>query len=139
MRLAHAVLGLMLLPPVCNAGGTVAFGQVDRLLRQKPEIRAVLLASLVMPGSAEAQIRLGPHFKHLGGHRLGQYTFDALPREQGGVPVRITLCTSWLFLDSAGRVLPEGSDQEFAATQVRELLNAVVLRDAGVSSAAECP
>ena len=139
MRLAPFILALMLLPAICRAGATVGFGQVDHLLQQEPEIRAVLLQSLVMPTSAFAQIRLGPHFMHLGGHRLGPYTFQASPKGKAGAPVLVTLCTSSLLLDSSGKVLPAGTDQEFSATQVRELLNAVVLRDAGVSSAAACP
>jgi len=139
MRLAPLVLALVLLPAICRAGGSVEFDQIDRLLQQKPEIREVLLRSLVMPSSAFAQVRLGPHFKHLGGHRLGPYTFQASPKGKTGAPVLVTLCTSALLLDSSDRVLPTGSGQEFAATHVRELLNAVVLRDAGVSSAAACP
>lgn len=131
-------LALALLPPVCAAGGSVRFGRIDHLLQQKPEIRAVLRQSLEMPTEAFAQVRLGPHFKHLSGDRIGPYTFEASPKTKG-LPVLVTLCTSALFLDSAGRVLPTGSDQEFGATHIRELLNAVVLRDVGVSSAAACP
>ena len=139
MRSAPFFLALMLLPAICKAGGTVEFDRVDRLLQQKPEIRSVLLRSLAMPGSAFAQVRLGPHFQSLSAERLGPYTFQASPKDKVGLPILVTLCTSALFLDSSGRVLPTGGGQEFAATQVRELLNAVVLRDAGVSSAAACP
>jgi len=139
MRFALFILALLLFPPICKAGGTVEFDQIDRLLQQKPEIRAALVGSLVMPNSAYAQVRLGSHFDHLGAYRLGPYEFQAFPKGQTGVPVLVTLCTSYLFLDRSGKVLPMGSDREFSATQVRELLNAVVLRDAGASSEASCP
>lgn len=139
MRLAPLLLALVLLPTICKAGGTVEFERVDRLLQQRPEIREVLLQSLLMPGDAFAQVRLGPHFKHLSGYRLGPYTFLASPKGKTGVSVLVTLCTSAQLLDNSDKVLPTGSGQEFAATRVREFLNAVVLRDVGVSSAAACP
>ena len=129
---------LVLAPAICKAGGTVEFQRVDHLLQQKPEIREVLLRSLVMPGVAFAQVRLGDHFRHLGGNRLGPYTFKASSRNTTAAPVLVTLCTSAVFVDSSDRVLPTG-DEELEATGVRELLNAVVLRDAGVSAAATCP
>lgn len=139
MRFALFPLALILLPTVCKAGGTVDFDRVDDLLRQKPEVRSVLLGSLAMPEDSYAQVRLGPHFTNLGGSRVGPYTFQALPKDKTGVPVLVTLCTSVLFLDDPGNVLPAGSGQEFTATRVRELLDAVVLRDVGVGSAAACP
>ena len=139
MRSVFLVAVLMLLPAAVRAGGSVDFARMDRLLQQKPDIRAVLVQSLVMPDSAFAQIRLGPHFQHLGGERLGPYTFEAWPRSGTGLPVLVTLCTSYRLLDAAGEPIPEGTDQALAATEVRELLDAVVIRDAGASSAADCP
>ena len=130
---------LALISPCCNAGGTVDFAHVDRLLEQKPEIRAVLLRTLTMPNDAYAMVRLGPHFKHLGGSRLGSYTFDAMPKDGKGPAVQVTLCTTPLLLDKSGNTLSSDQDRYFSATQIRELLNAVVLRAAGTSAAATCP
>ena len=139
MRSAALLLALILLPQIGKAGGSVQFSQIHHLLQQKPEIRAVLLQSLAMPSSAYAQVRLGAHFKNLSGYRLGPYTFQASPKGKAGQPVLVTLCTSSRFIDSAGNVLPTGSDEEFSAARVQELLDAVVIRDVGVSSAAACP
>jgi hypothetical protein len=130
---------LALVSPACNAGGTVDFAHVDRLLQQRPEIRSLLLQTLTMPDGAYAQVRLGPHFKSLGGARLGPYTFDASPKDGRGPSVQVTLCTTALLLDDAGNTLSMDQDRYFSATQIRELLNAVVLRAAGTSGAASCP
>jgi hypothetical protein len=139
MRSIVLFFALTLTSPTCNAGGTVDFAHVDRLLQQRPEIRSLLLQTLTMPDGAYAQVRLGPHFEKLGGARLGPYTFDALPTGGKGPAVQVTLCTTPLLLDDAGNTLSSGQDRYFAATKVRELLNAVVLRAAGTSAAAACP
>lgn len=133
------VFALTLVPQTCNAGGTVDFAHVDRLLQQRPEIRSILLQTLTMPSGAYAQVRLGPQFENLGGARLGPYTFDASPKDRKGPSVQVTLCTTPLLLDSSGNTLSSGEDRYFSATRVRELVSAVVLRAAGTSAAATCP
>jgi hypothetical protein len=139
MRSLIFFFALALVSPNCSAGGTVDFAHVDRLLQQRPEIRSILLRTLKMPSGAYAQVRLGSHFEHLGGARLGPYTFDASPKDGKGPSVQVTLCTTPLLLDGSGNTLSMDQDRYFSATRIRELLNAVVLREAGTSAAAACP
>lgn len=139
MRSAVFFLALAAMSQTCRAGGTVDFSYVDGLLQQRPEIRTVLLSSLLMPGDAYAQVRLGSHFTNLGGARLGPYTFDATPKGKAGPSVQVTLCTTPLLLDATGKTVEAGNEQYLSATSVRELLNSVVLRAAGTSGAASCP
>ena len=128
-----------LVPVTCLAGGSVAFGDIDRLLARTPHLKRVI-QSFEPTGSAYAEVRLGPQFKHLGGQRLGPYTFEAHPKgSAGGGIVYVTLCTTYRFADRAGKLLPQGSDKEFDATQVREQVTAVVLRESEGSASADCP
>jgi hypothetical protein len=131
---------IALVPLTCAAGGSVEFAQVDRLLKQTPQVRSALLDALVFPDSGEAEVRLGSHFKHLGAARLGPYTFEARVKGGGGRggAVLVTVCTRYRFLDRAGKVLPEGSDREFEATQVRERVTGVLLGEPG-GEGAGCP
>jgi hypothetical protein len=140
MRRILFALVIALVPLTCAAGGSVEFDQIDRLLRQSPQVRVALLRSLSFPDSAYAEIRLGSHFRHLSAYRLGPYTFEAHVKgsatDRGAVMV--TLCTTHEFLDGAGKPLPDGSDLEFDATRVRERVTGVILREAG-DAAATCP
>jgi len=141
MRLFYLTLAMALFPLTCSAGGTVEFEHIDRLLQQKPQVRAFLLESLAMPGSAYAEVRLGPHFKQLSAYRLGPYTLQA--QRKGGSAhgaVLVSLCTKYQFLDDSGKVISAGTDQELNAAQVQEELTAVVLREIGESNTApDCP
>jgi hypothetical protein len=141
MRRTFAALLIALFPLTCAAGGSVDFGQIDRLLKQSPQVRIALLKSLQFPDTGYADVRLGPHFKHLSAHRLGPYSFEA--RVKGSAPgsgaVLVTLCTTHAFLDAAGKAVPEGSDGEFDATRVRERVTGVILQEATDTTAASCP
>jgi len=133
-------LAFALIPLTCIAGGSVEFEQIDRLLQQTPQIRLTLRQSLDLPSSAYAEIRLGPHFKHLSAYRLGPYTFQAHAKGSASSnAIFVTLCTTYQFLDNSGKVLPRDSDAEFDAAQVQERVTGVVLRESAGDTAASCP
>jgi len=75
--------------------------------------------------SAFAETRLGSHFVHLGGARVGPYTIRATAPDDHEVDV--VLCTTYRFLDEHGHVLPEGKME--SATRIDERLEAVLLQD----------
>lgn len=128
-----------LLPLTCIAGGTIEFKQINRLLQQKPQLSSILLQSIDLPSSAYAEVRLGSHFKHLSAFRLGPYTFQARPKgSKGSGTITVTLCTQYQFLDSSGKVIPQGSDREFDAMQVQEQLTAIVFSETAEQMRASC-
>jgi len=140
MRRILPALVAALVPVTCLAGGSVGLDEVDRLLDRTPHIKQALLGSLQPTGSAYAEVRLGPQFKNLGGHRLGPYSFQARPKGKGGGGViYVTLCTTYRFVDRLGKPLPQGSDGEFDATQVREQVTAIVLRETEGNPSENCP
>ena len=141
MRRILLALASALIPLTCMAGGTLDFEQVDRLLEQTPQIRLALLRSFELPNSAFAEVRLGPNFKHLSAYRLGPYTFQvhAKGSNGGSAAVFVTLCTTFQFLDSSGKVLPQDSDAQFDATGVDERVTGVILRESSGSTWADCP
>jgi hypothetical protein len=139
MRRILLALASALVPITCIAGGTVEFEQIDHLLQQTPQIRAALLQSFDLPGSAYAEIRLGPHFKHLSAYRLGPYTFQAHAKgNTGSRAILVTVCTTYQFLDRSGKVLPQGTDVEFDAVQVQERVTGVVLSESADITASSC-
>ena len=127
-----------LIPITCLAGGSVAQADIARLLDRTPPLKRAL-ESLEPARTASAEVRLGPHFKHLGGQRLGPYSFEARPKDGKGGIVHVTLCTTYRFVDGAGHVLPRDSDAAFDAVQVRERVTAVILRASAGDAAAQCP
>jgi hypothetical protein len=117
------------------AGGSLGSDELLPLLAQKPEIRDAILSSLVLSDSAFGEVRLGSHFTHLGGERLGPYTIRAKVK-QSGKPIQLVLCTTSRFLSQSGRPLSE--DDMFDAVRVEEKLDFVMLRDAGAQSRPGC-
>jgi hypothetical protein len=140
MRVTSLILGLGL-AKASLAGGTLGTEGIELLLNQSPAVKSFLMSSLTMEEGAFADIRLGEHFQHLGGQRLGPYYIQAVPKSpEGAKPVEIVLCTRSSFLDEAGQAIPEGSDLEFSAVRVEEKLTAVFLREAtGTYNPAQCP
>lgn len=125
------ILLIVCIPAICSGGGTLNESDIYDLLKQKPQIREFILQNFDMPKGAWADIRLGPHYKHLGGKRLGPYTVQVTPKGSSSFsPVVITLCTSYQFLDRHGKVIKAESDEEFEATDVAEKLVGVQLRQA---------
>jgi ferredoxin-NADP reductase len=118
-------LGLaFVLSEPAQAGGTVAFAELEALLRQKPQVMTQLKAEYSLPNSAYAEIRLGHHFEHLSGARTGPYTFQALKRGQGAdTMTKVLVCTDVQFMSSAGKPLDEPNWEK--ATHIRETLTSV--------------
>lgn len=141
LPLLLSLLPLLLLPAPVSAGGTLAFSDLLPLLKQKPELSGFLLDSYHLPDSAFARIRIGSHFQHLGGRRLGPYLFKAEGRgNAAGRTALITLCTDHRFLDRAGRLIPDSGNRYLRATAVEEELTAVVLRQESAFAAGDgCP
>lgn len=115
-------------PGLCTAGGSVDFAVVDRLIRQQPAVHAWLSSTLVLPDTAFAEVRFGPHFKHLSGGRMGPYKFRAQSRSAGaGGEIEVIACTEPRFLDNSGRRLPDSELEN--AVHVEETLASVQVRD----------
>jgi len=127
--------------PAARAGGPLPFAELLPLLRGKPQLSGVLLQAYSLPTSAFATVRLGPHFTHLAGRRLGPYLFEARPLDPAtDGAVLISRCTQPQFLDRAGRSLPAGEDPPIEASDVREDLTAIVIREpAAISAGPGCP
>lgn len=132
---------LALLPALCHGGGTLDEGELLELLKQKPQIREFILQNFDMPKGAWGAVRLGPHYPHLGGKRLGPYTIEVAPKGSTTLsPVVLTLCTTNTFYDPAGHALKADSPEEFQAVRVQERLVSVQLRQASeVYDAPTCP
>ena len=121
------LLAGLVMPSASRAGGTVGLDEVDRLLRQRPNLRSFLMSSLQLENTVMAAVRLGPHFEHLGGARVGPYLVEGRAKgSKDGEPLEIVLCTHVQFLDAEGKVAAE----ETEATHVEEQLTVVMLREA---------
>ena len=123
----------------CHAGGSVSFEDVEPLLRTQPATHKWLSSTLELPEMADAEIRFGNEFKHLGGARMGPYTFRA--KVKGSTPpveIDVTVCTTAEFLDKSGKKVTKAVEK--TAVKVSEKLAAILVRDArddGASPA--CP
>ena len=139
--ISKAIMLCVCIPSICNAGGTLDEREIHELLEQKPQLREFILQTFDMPKGAWAEVRLGSHFTHLGGKRLGPYTIRVTPKGSSSLsPVVITLCTSYQFLNRSGKVVKADSDEEFKATDVAEKLISVQLRQASeVNMRPSCP
>jgi len=127
IRRLLGILGLVA-PGLCRAGGSVEFSVVDQLIRQQPAIHGWLSSSLVLPDTAFAEVRFGPHFKHLGGGRMGPYTFMAKPMAFGSISeIEVIICTNARFLDKSGKQLLDSNIED--AVRLEEKLASVQVRD----------
>lgn len=128
MLLKSIFIAALLVPKLCAAGGTLATNELNPLIGQMPVVRDLLSSSVRLSDSAFAEVRLGPHFKTLGGARMGPYTIQARSRRDGSALV-VVLCTKARFLSSTGQELPEARIEE--ATSIEEKLTGVMLRQDG--------
>ena len=127
IRLFLGVVGLVA-SGLCSAGGSVEFKVVDQLIRQQPTIYSWLSSSLVLPDTAFAEVRFGPHFKHLGGGRMGPYTFMAKPIASSSISeIEIIICTNARFFDKSGKQLLDSNIED--AVRLEEKLASVQVRD----------
>jgi hypothetical protein len=107
------------------AGGTLGTKELESLMAQKPNVRAALMSSLTLSESAFAETRLGSHFPHLEGARIGPYTIRAT--SQDGRNVEIVLCTTYRFLDGKGRAVANAAME--TARSIDERLDAVLIQE----------
>jgi hypothetical protein len=128
MRLKSMFMLALIVPKLGIAGGTLGTDELGDLLAQMPAVRDLIHANLVLSESAFAQIRLGSHFKELGGARVGPYTIGATSKKDDGA-VLVVLCTKARFLDKAGHEVPEARIEQ--AVSIDEKLTGVMLRQGG--------
>ena len=127
IRLFLGVVGLVA-SGLCSAGGSVEFKVIEQLIRQQPTMYSWLSSSLVLPDTAFAEVRFGSHFKHLGGGRMGPYTFMAKPRASSSTSeIEVIVCTDVRFLDKSGKQLPDSKIED--AVRLEEKLASVQVRD----------
>ncbi|HWI80719.1 hypothetical protein [Ramlibacter sp.] len=101
------------------------------LLDQKPQVKEFILQNFDLPNGAWAEVRIGSHFKHLGGKRLGPYTVQVRPKGTHEIsPVVLTLCTTYQFLDRNGASVDLDVAGRADVVDVREKLVSVQLREA---------
>lgn len=99
----YALIALLAVGRVCWAGGTLDESELMPLLSQKPQIREFIVENFDVPKGAWADVRVGSHFKHLGGKRLGPYTVEIRPKGRSTMsPVVLTLCTTYQFVGRDG-------------------------------------
>ena len=129
-------LAVWAMPYSTYAGGTIDLHELDSLFSEQPEATKGLRFTLEFPAVAWAEVRLGSHFKALGGARMGPYSFKARVRSSNR-EVEV-LCTSGRFLNSKGEELPES--QMFEAARLEEHLVTLLLRDVSTTRGApSCP
>jgi hypothetical protein len=115
-----------------SAGGTVDYHAVRHLLRQQPAIERVITSSVDVASTGVA-VRLGNHWKHLGGTRIGPYVFAARARNSSGERFDLVICTQTTFARSSGQPTMDPNE----AVSVKERLVSVDLMPAG-SGASGC-
>lgn len=100
---AHLVIAVALIAAAapCHAGGTLGTGELVPLLSQKPDVYEALSAAFELKDSAFAWVRLGSHYEHLGGRRLGPYEIEAKVRASGK-KIIVVLCTEAAYFDERG-------------------------------------
>jgi hypothetical protein len=137
MLLKTVLLVGLLLPQFSMAGGTLGTDELEQLMSQKSEIRDFLRSSLQLSDSAYGEVRLGSHFKNLGGARIGPYTISAKSIKDGK-PLLVVLCTKARFLDRKGRELSE-SRMTFATSIDEKLIAVMLLQKNEIESRPPCP
>lgn len=119
------------------AGGTLGTEELRPLLQQQPGVHEALTSSMNLAETAYAEVRLGSHFAHLGGARVGPYTIKATVR-QSRKDIEVVLCTKARFLSRDGAELPTPGAEN--ATRIDERLVTVILREPSTSAAGPgCP
>jgi len=142
VKMKHPLFYLLLVPVAfsaapCLAGGTLGTEELKLLMLQQPIVHNALMSSLDLAESAFAEARLGSHFVHLGGARVGPYTIKATLK-QSREEIEVILCTKARFLGRDGSELPE--DRLESAERIAEKLVAVMLREPSATFAGpECP
>ena len=128
-KITTAVLMVPVLVSSVYAGGSIDFSDVKHLLKEKPEFASVI-SKLRVEESGMAEIVIDYKQPHLGGQRIGPYTFDVKSKEKQ--KVELLLCTESHFKGAKGE-----KTNFFDATEVTETLNAIIIRKSG--SSVSCP
>lgn len=122
----------------CHAGGSVSIDDVKFLISTQPATHKWLSSTLEMPETVNAEVRFGNHYKHLGGARMGPYTFRARPKGSASpVEIDVTLCTIAEFYDKSGKRVT--AEIEKNAVRIEEKLSAIMVRDARDGVDVVCP
>jgi hypothetical protein len=120
-KLLIAILA-SLFPFTVYAPGTLPLDDIAAILKQKPELSRPFLEAFDLREWAVG-VRLGPHFKHLGGARVGPYELAARARgSHGGYDVKVVICTVTVFLDDRGKKV-----EMTEATRVEETLRGFII------------
>ncbi|NNE90065.1 MAG: hypothetical protein HKN23_00310 [Verrucomicrobiales bacterium] len=121
---AVAALALFFTSKIGLAGGSISNEDVRKILPRA--VRDHLEASFNIPDVGGAEFRLGRHFKHLGGARMGPYTFHVTSKaSKNGPELELVIHTEGTFLDARGREVdgdPETSveiREEFVSYEVQ--------------------
>lgn len=137
-------LALFIFPIYSNAGGSVGVEDIENLLKQKPQIKEFIDKNFDI-SSGFAEVRFSSNFVHLGGARMGPYEVIVVPKGQKMPPneediqVLITICTAHKFLDAKGKVISEKTDDIFVASNVRETVTQVLIREWKDDKMPNCP
>ncbi len=115
------------------AGGSVGFDQAARVISQDSKVERFVREVLDVRQDGIA-VRLGPHFKHLGGARVGPYSFEARIKGSKDYTLEITVCTEIHWIDAAGK---DAADT-FSASSFKEIFKSLVVRSVGASGYASC-
>lgn len=133
MRLVLPVL-LSVWAATALADGSVEFADIRAMLHKQPAFEVLLTKTLHVESDGWG-VRLGNHFEHLGGSRIGPYVFKGRPAGQDGPEtLDITICTQTTFRDDNGRPTRD----MFAATAVTEEVTSVIIREASARGYASC-
>ena len=126
---------VLLLASAANAGGTVEFSHARKVLAQSPHVLSFVTSTLDVAGTGTG-VRVGaPTYTHLGGLRIGPYTFEATPKgHAGGEMLELIICTQTTFIDAAGAEADPAH-----AVAVREKFLFIEIRDVNRHRAADCP
>jgi hypothetical protein len=116
----------LLIPLAAFAPGTVPLESIATLLRQRPELSTPLLSAFELSDTVIG-VRLGPHFKHLSGGRIGPYSVAARARgSKGSYEIEVVVCTETQFVNAKGKTI---EPQE--ATHFKEVLQGFIVRPPG--------
>ncbi len=119
----------------------MATTELEPLFLQEPKVIEYLRATLEFRDSAWAEVRLGSHFNHLGGARVGPYLIEAWPKySERNHGLKIVLCTDARFIDKNGKEIKKDSDRIFQdAVGIKEKLIAVMIRESNDEMPVACP
>ncbi|BDS05745.1 hypothetical protein NT6N_07850 [Oceaniferula spumae] len=100
-----AIIALCCLCSQSIAGGSVDLGQITKVLKTDPGLWKHLDSTLNFDAGGSAT-RLGRHWPHLGGARIGPYVIRVTSKSADKTPFELTVHCEQVFYDKDGKVLP---------------------------------